>query len=81
MSPPRRNLPDTTSSLVALLPGLIRQYGVGIFFAFIFALAVARVYHDLERRTEVLIDLVVKQTMAAEHVSSLLEELLREVRK
>ena len=75
MSPPRRK-PDPVPVILSMLSSTARQLGAGMVVAGVFALAIGRMYQDLERKNEMLISLVREQTDAAREVSAALRELL-----
>jgi hypothetical protein len=72
----RKPDPEETVSLFLLL---VRQYGLGLLFAGVFAFAVERVYDDLRKQTDLLVSLVREQSAASREVADALRDLVQEV--
>lgn len=80
MNPPRRKPAEDMSPVISLFSVLFRQFGAGIAIAGVFAIAVNRMYEDLEKKNETLIALVREQSSAAREVAEALRELTESLR-
>lgn len=64
-----------------IMAAIVKQFGVGMLFSAVFAVALVRIYEDSERKNQVLVALVREQTEAARDVASNLRELISVLQK
>lgn len=73
---PRINPPV---SFVTLLDSAVKKGGVGMLVAAVFGVATMRIYSDLERRNDALVELVREQTRVSQEVGESMRSLSRQL--
>lgn len=74
-------LPQVAESpLVALMSAAMKQFGVGVLMAGVFAVACVRIYEDLAAKNAVLVEMVREQVSASKDVAMAINRLSEELR-